>query len=742
MNQFSPNNSQNSAAPDTGFSLDDIYFTFFRHKFLISGCVVLGLLAALVARMVTPPMYSSKATLRVSYVAEEAPVNAGDANGPRIVIPMATMESIPNTEIEIMRSRDVCVEVAGIVGPDKILAAYGGGNDTNAAAGLIKVGLGPMAPKRSDVIIVFFEHRDKSVVQPTLNALVNTYFRHHAMVHLGLGSEDAWLVTQLENLRNELVETERDLESLMRSNKVSSISETRGFYLRQIERLTGEWLTAKTDLALLTARMGIAAGTNTTNSSDTKLSAPLPRNVIREYSDIVTRLQYLENHERRLISEGLKPAHPYVQDARIEMAQRSAAKLALETKYPMLENVGSAVSMTSTNTESDMGRIHDLTATVTVYEQQIANMNAEVASISKLEPRMMDLQRKHDLQLAQYEKLSSKVKGFDSRAGRVPGVKFIENPTLPIKSDERTKKIILGVLGGFAGLGIVIAVLLDYVFDRSIKRSVDIERHLRQKVFFAIPDTFWKNSLKLPWRSENKSIRKRTPEEIAANKGETGIAPWNPLHHLRPYTEGLRERLVTYFEINGNYHKPKLVGLTSCGDGAGVTTLANGLAASLSLTGDGNVLLVDLNGGNGVAHSFYKGKPGCGVSKHSKDEDEDEEDSPNPTTKLALAKLEARDKTQNKLAKILPEGFDTIVPNLETSEYDFIVFDMAPVAHTSPTPRLASQMDVILMVFESEKTGVKAAQQASVLMQESRANMANVINKCRRYVPAKLTEGL
>ena len=740
MNQLSPNNPQNNPATDTGFGLDDIYFTFFRHKYLICGCVLLGLLGAFVAKMVTPPMYSSKAMLRVSYVAEEAPVNTGEANGPRIVIPMATMESILNTEIEIMRSRDVCVEVAGIVGPEKILAAYGGGDDTNAAAGLIKVGLGPMAPKRRDVNIVFFEHRDKAVVQPTLNALVNTYFKHHAMVHLGLGAEDAWLVTQLENLRNELVETERDLESLMRSNKVSSISETRGFYLRHIERLTGEMLNAKTDLALLTARMGIAAGTNTTTGSDSKISTPLPRNVIRDYSDIVTRLQYLENHERRLISEGLKPAHPYVQDARIEMAQRTEAKTALETQYPLLEKVGAAVSVTSTNAESDMGRIHDLTATVTVYEQQIGNMNSELATITKLEPRMLDLQRKHDLQLAQYEKLSSKVKGFDSRAGRVPGVKFIENPTLPIKSDELTKKIVLGVLAGCAALGIVIAVLLDYVFDRSLKRSVDIERHLRQKVFFAIPDTYWKNTLKLPWRFETRALRKRTPEEMAANKGEAGITPWNPLHHLRSYTDGLRERLVTYFEIKENYQKPKLIGLTSCGDGAGVTTLATGLAASLSMTGGGNVLLVNLNGGNGDAHSFYKGKPGCGVSKHSEEDGKDE--TPHTTTKLALAKLEAPDKVQNKLAKILPEGFDTIVPHLETSEYDFIVFDMSPVANTSPTPRLASQMDVVLMVIESEKTGVKAARQASVLMQESRANMANVINKCRRYVPAKLNEGL
>ena len=72
---------------------------------------------------------------------------------------------------------------------------------------------------------------------------------------------------------------------------------------------------------------------------------------------------------------------------------------------------------------------------------------------------------------------------------------------------------------------------------------------------------------------------------------------------------------MTYFDVNNmNLKKPKLVGVTGCGKGSGVSTLASSLAASLSKTGDGNVLLVDMNVEQGVAHSFYKGKPGCGLS--------------------------------------------------------------------------------------------------------------------------------
>src|SRR5436190_16148793 len=71
---------------------------------------------------------------------------------------------------------------------------------------------------------------------------------------------------------------------------------------------------------------------------------------------------------------------------------------------------------------------------------------------------------------------------------------------------------------------------------------------------------------------------------------------------------------MTYFEGNGLSKKPKMVGLTACARGSGVTTLATGLAASLSKTGSGNVLFVDLNNEESTTQAFYNGKAACGIS--------------------------------------------------------------------------------------------------------------------------------
>ena len=166
-----------------------------------------------------------------------------------------------------------------------------------------------------------------------------------------------------------------------------------------------------------------------------------------------------------------------------------------------------------------------------------------------------------------------------------------------------------------------------------------------------------------------------------------------------------------------------------------MSTLASGLAAELSKTGDGNVLLVDVNGDQGSAHSFHKGKPGCGVAEvleaGSRADGLVQEH-------LYVASLQAG--TSAELAMVLPKRFNHLVPKLKASDYEYIIFDMPPVSPTSATPRLASHMDITLLVLELGKTGQQVAARASALMRESRANVAAVLNKYHQHVPAGLSQ--
>ena len=90
---------------------------------------------------------------------------------------------------------------------------------------------------------------------------------------------------------------------------------------------------------------------------------------------------------------------------------------------------------------------------------------------------------------------------------------------------------------------------------------------------------------------------------------------------------------------------------------------------------------------------------------------------------------------EKQLIKALPKRFTQLVPKLKASDYDYIIFDLPPVSQTSITSKLAGFMDMVLLVVESEKTGRSIVTDATELLRDSRATVATVLNKTRRYVP-------
>jgi Mrp family chromosome partitioning ATPase len=92
----------------------------------------------------------------------------------------------------------------------------------------------------------------------------------------------------------------------------------------------------------------------------------------------------------------------------------------------------------------------------------------------------------------------------------------------------------------------------------------------------------------------------------------------------------------------------------------------------------------------------------------------------------------------DRLPRILPKRFQNLVPKLRASDYDYIIFDMPPVTQTSVTTRLSGFMDTVMLVVESEKTDRDVVQQAHQLLAQSKANVTAVLNKTKKYIPAKL----
>jgi Mrp family chromosome partitioning ATPase len=294
-----------------------------------------------------------------------------------------------------------------------------------------------------------------------------------------------------------------------------------------------------------------------------------------------------------------------------------------------------------------------------------------------------------------------------------------------------------GILAGLAW-----AFLIELVLDRSVRRPVEIEAKLKLPLFLSIPDVRRNGRSRLARTAERRRLQLQNAAVADAPAGGGDPAPGkngalqvvslerNP--SLQPFHDALRDRLIVYFEVKNLTHKPKLVAVTSAGRGAGVSSIAAGLAASLSETGDGNVLLVDMNLEQGAAQQFYKGKAGCGL-----DTALTAETRQNALVQENLYVVNGNAKS-TELPGILPKRFGALVPRLKASNYDYIIFDMPPVSQTSLTSRLSRFMDMVLLVVESEKTGREVVQQANTWLAESGATVGAVLNKTRRYIPERL----
>jgi Mrp family chromosome partitioning ATPase len=297
--------------------------------------------------------------------------------------------------------------------------------------------------------------------------------------------------------------------------------------------------------------------------------------------------------------------------------------------------------------------------------------------------------------------------------------------------------MIMAIVGGLIG-GLVLAFITELVLDRTIKRPKDVEGILQVPLFLSIPVLKLRSRRLLVGGNGKQSSVDAAKTDRASKGTVTGeivkAAPPERESEMKSYHDALRDRLVTYFDVRDMTHKPKLIAVTGCATGSGVSSVATGLAASLSETGDGNVLLVDMKGQKGAAHAFSQGKPACSLADALEDETRG---SAQVNENLYVVAAGSADQ---KLQRIIPQQFSQFVPKLKASDYDYIIFDMPPVAQTSITAKVARFMDMVLMVVESERTDRDVAKRATSLLAESKASVAAVLNKRRRYVPAWLLE--
>ena len=107
--------SQNSERSSSGFSVHDALYIVFKHKWkiLLLSLIGFSIAGVMAYRIIRAPSYASMAKLMIRYVVERPGID-----------PEASTQMMSGgmwAEVEILTSRDTAIEVAGAVGPEKLL---------------------------------------------------------------------------------------------------------------------------------------------------------------------------------------------------------------------------------------------------------------------------------------------------------------------------------------------------------------------------------------------------------------------------------------------------------------------------------------------------------------------------------------------------------------------------------------------------------------------------------------------
>jgi uncharacterized protein involved in exopolysaccharide biosynthesis/Mrp family chromosome partitioning ATPase len=375
-------------------------------------------------------------------------------------------------------------------------------------------------------------------------------------------------------------------------------------------------------------------------------------------------------------------------------------------------------------------------AKVEAFKARLRDIQQRTKQLSELGPQMEELERKRGMDETNYKYFAASLEKarIDEALDptKMPNISAVQRPSPPSLDTKTRDKVALGLAGGGIALGIALTLLRGLVLNRTVGRPLQLETHLHIPLMLSIP---YSNAARNGHLALPPNGSPANPGALVTRRHHSKLAPWEPGHFMRPYCDAIRDRLGLYFEINHLTHKPKLVGVASFSEAAGASTLAAGLAASLSETHDGKVLLVDVNLGPQEVHPFFRGKPAYSLTAALKPQGAIASAADN----LYLATVGSANT--GGLAQLGLKKFFDMMPNMKASDFDYIIFDMPPLSQTSPTWGMAAFMDKVLLVVEAEKNSRDLVKRGYRKLVAERDNVAVVVNKTRSYVPKWLDAG-
>ena len=368
---------------------------------------------------------------------------------------------------------------------------------------MISAGLQVNIPWNSSVLELTFVHPNPAIVQPVLATIIDTYLKRHLEIHRPGATFDDAFVQQTDQLKARLSQTEQELLRARNSVGITSLGDARKTSAERINQFRNGIMQAEAEIAERKAMLKrLAEASGTAPAAPTEGESTQPINVanlpLAEYQSLIERYRLFRTRQQEMMLL-FTAESPRIQAITAQVADLLAQKTALEKAHPGLIQVAPAMASAQRSSVAggtidpmiESARIAALETRVEIFKLQLQQVRDEASAVDRVEVNIQDLERRKTLEETNYSYFAATIE--QSRinqalgAGRVTNINQVQTPSPPSLLASKSRQYAMSSAAGGLALGILWAFLVELFLDRSIKRPVDVRRHLGLNLFLSIP---------------------------------------------------------------------------------------------------------------------------------------------------------------------------------------------------------------------------------------------------------------
>ena len=542
-----------------------------------------------------------------------------------------------NSELSILKSRDLAEKVVDIFGPDiflsgsppsdtdsprmkfrrfikdsikwpfvKISQLHGKGEEQLMAAGkrdaaimILMKDLQVETEKDSNIISIVLQADNPALARNVLTTLIDLYLDKHINAYRTRGSFE-FFSKQHGILKAGLTQTEQKLTNM---KKMLGLMPSRDLLLEQTASIESELGKTESDLAASIANINVF----------TRKLGHIPRTLVASESTgmpnsardvLVQRLNDLTLKEHELLATFLEQSIP-VTEIRKQIAEAKSLLAQTNPSRQVTTSINVSYQQIQVTLIKEEAVSSALEAKETSLRKQLGDAAKQLQRVTDIESRMAMLQRELDIQDAGYRKYSRSMEQarIDNalQLDKISNISLIQSPTYEL-IPVRPRKLLNIALGIFVSIfgGICLAYMAEFL-EHTFNRPEDVEERLHVPTLATLPYAPPEEDCPPEGREEKKSPR---GAYLAMEPGHPGKVQTNftSLLNILP-----RRSQSGGAPPEGG----AVIAVISCHPGEGVTTVATYIATLLAVDlQNSRILAVDAN----LKHPVKRAHPGSSFS--------------------------------------------------------------------------------------------------------------------------------